>query len=493
MATATLDPPSTLPVVESPIQPEPGGEIPLASIQPAGRDFPDDLWLNLANVPVFAEHSTQTKGGKQLTFGRRELAAVCANCNRRIRETGDYAGIIVGHTPDPDAGQQGPDKALVGLAGPFRMGLIQQPGGQAKWAILADFHVNRKHASVIEDYPRRSPELWVEDSYAEMYLDPIALLGAEAPRLDMGLLYSARRARDGKQVEKYSACAPSATGVFVPDADATATSRPKQAAQPEQYAADEVASNPQESKESAMALSPEDLSQIVQAIEQTDWAQWVRTKMQADTPADQPPAKTPDNPEQFAAENEPPTTPAPPVTPEPPATPVVDPSMAAPPAVTAPPPVPDPNDPLPVKYSRLSGEVGTLRQTVDALKSQLDHERALRVNTERYAALAERRRSRMFDLNAEFETLRYGKATDEQFAAHVKCIDENYREIPLDTNVPTFDGPGAFGPRPGGKVNKERYSKEASDQALKIAKAKAMRGEPASYEEELEKIVNGEG
>ena len=47
-----------------------------------------------------------------------------------------------------------------------------------------------------------------------MFLDPIALLSAECPRLDMGLLYSAMKS--GRVVEKYTAVAPAAGHSFVP-------------------------------------------------------------------------------------------------------------------------------------------------------------------------------------------------------------------------------------------------------------------------------------
>lgn len=462
-ATAELD---TVAVLERPIAAE--AEIPTANILPAARDFPEDAWVNLPNVPVFAEHTTTTKRGRELSFGRWELEAVCRNCNRRIRDTGDYAGLVVGHTRDPETAASAPPMPLVGLAGPFRMGLIRQPGGKAKWAILADFHVRREEADVLRRFPRRSPELWLEDSYEDMCLDPIALLGAEAPRLDMGLLYSALRRQDGREVEKYSACAPSATSVFVPgdkqsarqDYSAESSSAPDSTVEPR-------TSHPG-TENNAMPFSPEDVKQIVDALEQQDWVQWVKSQMKAAPPV------------ADAA--------GPPIG-EPPAVPPLADAAAAPPTT---PPAPPPEDNLPLKYSKLSGEVGTLRQTVDVLRGQLEEERGRRINTERYAALADCRRTRLFDLDAEFELVKYGRLSDEQFTAHVERISTNYREIPLDVNLPTFDLPAATSlSRPGGQKNRERYSKEVSDEALKIAKQKAMRGEPVSYEEVLEEVASG--
>jgi hypothetical protein len=192
------------------------------------HDFPDAEWLTIRDVPVFAEHSTTTKRGRHLTFGQRELQIVANNCNRRIRETGDYAGVIVGHTPEPAESAGLPQMPLVGLAGPFR---VARNGG--KWSILADFHIQRGKEHLVREYPRRSAELWIGDTYEEMYLDPVALLGAEAPRLDMGLLYSAVRHRDPKrEISRYS-------------------------------------------------LTQTEIDQAIKIIEQTDWACWAKSEMSA--------------------------------------------------------------------------------------------------------------------------------------------------------------------------------------------------------------------
>lgn len=494
MATATLSPDAsgTQAVIERPSFPVPDyASIPVANILPAAREFPDDEWLNIPNVPVFAEHSTTTHSGRDLQFGRKELAAVCSNCNRRIRETGDYAGIVVGHTPDPDTASAAPPMPLVGLAGPFRVGLIRQTGGRAKWAILADFHVQRNRADVIRQYPRRSAELWVEDDYGSMYLDPIALLGAETPRLDMGLLYSATHQRFGRRVEieKYSACAPSATSVFIPSDNATKKQHRKDYAAADASAdADGPPNQTANHVPETNTMSPEDVQQITAALESLDWVQWVKKQMAGDVPADAAaPGSVPP-----AAPDVPPA-PVPDAIPPAPAAPDVAP--AAPDAGTpAPPPFPpsDKDDNLPLKYSRLASETTNLRRENEQLRGELENERGKRVNTERYAALADCRRSRLFDLESEFELLKYGKATNEQFVAHLERINANYREIPLDTTIPTFDLPAATSTsRPGGAANREKYSKDVSDKALRIAKEMAMKGQPVSYEKVLEDVASG--
>jgi hypothetical protein len=39
-----------------------------------GGDFPDDQFVTIPNVPVFAEHSTTTEDGRLLQFSYNELS-----------------------------------------------------------------------------------------------------------------------------------------------------------------------------------------------------------------------------------------------------------------------------------------------------------------------------------------------------------------------------------------------------------------------------------
>jgi hypothetical protein len=236
--------------------------IPRANVRGTHTAFDPAQFETIVNVPILAEHETTAADGRRLKFGFDELRQVCARCNQRIRETGDYAAIVVGHTPTAEQKAAGmPEPELIGFAGPWRMGLLGEQGSRQRWAILADCHIFREDLAKWRKHPRRSPELWLEDRYDQMFLDPIALLGAQAPRLDMGLLFAADR--DGRQVERYqAAAAPSATSVSIP------------AHEPRRY----------QSGATGM-LSPEDLQQIVQAISQTDWAQWCQQQMAAQAPA----------------------------------------------------------------------------------------------------------------------------------------------------------------------------------------------------------------
>ena len=76
---------------------------------------------------------------------------------------------------------------VVGFAGPFRLGHIGRTPGSRRAAILADFQIFKDDLKRVRKYPRRSPEVWLEDRYEDIFIDPIALLGAEAPRLDLGM------------------------------------------------------------------------------------------------------------------------------------------------------------------------------------------------------------------------------------------------------------------------------------------------------------------
>jgi len=262
--------------VSNPSLVDPALTLPQANVRGGEDPFPEDQFVTLENVPVFAEHKTTAKDGRELNFTQAELEAVANRCNRRIQETGDYAALVFGHTPDPDD-SAAPMPDLCGFAGPFRLGVLGDPGTRQRYAILADFHVFKDELPRFRKHPRRSPEVWLEDSYAEMFLDPIALLGAEPPRLDMGLLYSA--ARGGRICEKYTAVAPAAGNVFIPSDDLR-----------QKCSAQNAGSSPM--------LAPDDIRQIVDAIEALDWVQFVKDQMASqagpnagvDLPTETPPA-----------------------------------------------------------------------------------------------------------------------------------------------------------------------------------------------------------
>lgn len=343
--------------------------LPRANVRRPGQ-FDPRQFETVPNVPVFAEHQTTAKDGRTLRFGPNELKAVVDRCNRRINETGDYAAVTFGHTPDPnDPNGQMPDVA--GFAGPFRLGTVGEDGARKRYAILADFHIYRGDFERFKKHPRRSPELWLEDTFEEMFLDPIAVLGAEAPRLDLGLLYSAQR--HGKLVEKYAAAAPSSTNTFIPSSNSP---RKMQAGVPDTGG--------------ATMISPEDLRQLMDAFEQTDIFQWARGKMEqeagvnATVPA--PDVNGPQMPDPAMGAPDPGM--APPMGMDagapPPAPPAGLAEAGPPPPAEAGPPMPPPEKPQQYAAEDAAGEYQTADQgTVSG--SKVDHD-PIGTPTQDYAA-----------------------------------------------------------------------------------------------------------
>lgn len=464
---------------------------PVARTVGAAALLSDPDYEHYPNVPVFVEHQTTARNGRILRFGRRELEQVAGRCNRRIAETGDYAGVVIGHTADEPDGS-GPPKPLIGMAGPFRVGRLG-----TKAAILADFHVRKTYVGSLKDFPRRSPELWLADDYAEMFFDPISLLGAEAPRLDMGLMYSRRKHGD-REVEVYTAVCPGPMNA-APRGEVT-IGRPKKtyAAGPQSGAPKPTPQKTQTARR-AMALEAQDIQQIVDALEQLDWVQYVKQQMMTDAagaaPHDEPDADNLGSPDDVPTPDEaPPTADFPPgPAPDAPKLPGIGDGDAdnAPPVPPAPTGIPKPGDkdaPA-VKYAKIFHAVNAMRSELDQAKAALEEERGKRVNVERYAALSERRQLYAFDLDKEAERCKYGKMSDPAFAEHLKMIEDNYRPIPINTHLPTFQVPTPEAP--GGKRALEKYSKEHSDRAFAIAQERSLKGERVSYEAILADVAGG--
>ena len=181
-------------------------ELPVASTTDPGKILNSDDYVFYENVPVFVEHQRVLKNGRALQFGKHELECVVNRSNQRITETGDFAPVVIGHTSSESGAPKPP---MVGWAGPFRLGWLTP--AKDKYAILCDFRIEKDKAALLKDYPRRSAEIWAEERYEDMYLDPISLLGADTPWSDMGVLYS----KDGSGTEKvYYSIAPQAPGAY---------------------------------------------------------------------------------------------------------------------------------------------------------------------------------------------------------------------------------------------------------------------------------------
>ena len=523
-------------------------DLPRANVRRAEDPFPAGGYVTIQNVPIFAEHRTKSSGGRDLHFGRQELQAVVDRCNRRINETGDYAAISIGHTSDPgDAVQKEPE--VIGGAGPFRLGLLGEPGARQRYCILADFHVQRDKVAAYNAHPRRSPELWLEDSYEEMFLDPISLLGAEAPRLDMGLapliptdagtdgavLYSAMKS--GRIREKYAAAGPSCASVFVPAAEGAQR----------KYAAEPAQTSPKDK----IMLAPEDIRQIVDAIESLDWVVAVKDMVAQREYQEQEPAQpavdplAPDAPPGPEAANPAAPTPPAPPTPEAPA-----PEAPAPAAETpaAPPALPADDKPekryaagedkgashpkledlteeeiekylssrrakkyaaeesapegtvAPEKAATAQGSVAGESQTAEKAKyskmesriAELEADRSKQTDEIRKAKLQQLRYHRAFDLEKHIERCRYGKMTDSQFSDHCEMIGEMATPTLANQPMPFSEALlDAAQPAPSVRQQPERYTKELVEKATQYVLDQATAGRPVAYETVLENMVNG--
>jgi hypothetical protein len=412
------------------------------------KEFSSDTFLSVQDVPVFVAHEAELSDGRRVVFGPEELAAIAANCNRRIEETGDYAVVTIGHTPSP--GENKPEPEVVGFAGPFRLGEFA-----GKPAILADFHIFLEYKDALKRYPRRSPEFRLVEDLRQTHLDPIALLGAEPPRLDMGLtlLYSQREG--DLLVERYAAVLPAGSNTFVPSENK------------ERYTMDETL-----------------LKQIVEALENLDWVQWIKRKM-AEEAASKEEGKQ--DPEKYEGQ------PSDKVDPEK-AKQILDEGKVHGQPLTeeqrkmfgaAASREKDADRELRERYQLLEQHLQRQRTELEQLRQDVEAERASRVNAERYSQLVQLRQVYAFDLEKEVERCRASKMTDSQFQDHLSVIRENYRRIPVGERLPPLGAAVEL------EDSREQYSEDIRRRALEIAKRRKESGESCTYEEILEAVKAG--
>jgi hypothetical protein len=242
--------------------------------------FPADQFVHSPGVVVFAEHVTQDSKGKEQKYDRQALQAIVDRCNYRIEDTGDYGVLVKGHNPDDPEAEQPP---VLGFAGNYRLGVIGKK--KPRYAIIADeWHYKDTHEQV-RKLPRRSVEIWMHQDMGERFFDPIACLGAETPRLDLGVKFAKDRA--GHQVEKYSyvspvqakgtpvkyqAVSPGGGNTFVQGTDQNQAN----------YNAEggNVPTGQQMETGADGQLPPAALQQIVSAFSELDFVKWARGKMQ---------------------------------------------------------------------------------------------------------------------------------------------------------------------------------------------------------------------
>ena len=162
----------------------------------AEKCFTPDKYQFQPNVCVFDEHETQKADGTPKKYDVRDLVKILRDNNERIADRDAFSAISNDHTlDDPEAASP----EILGFAGPYRLGMVgnQKPA----WAIFADEFHDKEKLSVIKDLPRRSVELLTFKHSGKQIFDPIAALGAKAPRLSLPVRYDRTRVAE---VERYA-------------------------------------------------------------------------------------------------------------------------------------------------------------------------------------------------------------------------------------------------------------------------------------------------
>ena len=447
---------------------------PSAREELARNRYPDDEFVRVRDVPVFTEHEYVDRHGRTQKYGLAEMKAVCDRCNYRIDNTGNFAVLTEGHTPTKEQLAAGvPMPAVLGYAGPFRLGMVGNV--DPKWAILQDEHHHRDVAERIRRMPTRSPEVWLTEKMNERFMDPIALLGAETPRLDMGMRYA--RTDDGQEVERYAAAGvvsfPSAASTFVPGMTG-GSGHPKEQPEKERNSMADTGSP-------IASLSDEDIAKIVGGIMQTDVMQWCKQQMEQamaggdsemgddgmgdmgpgapgmnDGDADNMPGGEALNDNDADNVGQPPA-----------------------PAPQAPPPTPNPTMAQPQddkkdkyssiaekeRYAKLEAEKAELEAKLAEIQKEKDR-------SERYAKLHELRMTHAFDVEKEIE--RVSDYSESQFLKHCEAIVENYSRIPIGA---TIHVPPAIAEREmKTQQEREQYSRKVTERAMSLVATERAKG-----------------
>lgn len=461
----------------------------------AVQRFSANEFVRVRNVPQFAEHITHDREGNAVVYDRAALESITKRCNSRIADTNDFPPLTEGHTPDRDQMSKGhPMPDVLGYVGPFRLGKI---GNETpRWAIFADEWHHREDVPKLHKLRRRSPELWLEERMEDRFMDPIAALGAETPRLDMGLNHYCRTA-SGRLVEKYTAVAPSATSTFVPS--------------------DEIKKKHQAQENESMALTPQDVQQIVDAIEQLDWVQYVKTQMQngpvptggddmagaagpeaggMDVPGGDAPADAvggdaaAPNPMAGAGGGE--MAPA-----------AEDPAKkmgagmrysadesAAGGLAGMKPAEGDVSDPSLMKFSRVARQQSTMQDKYArmetqyrAMKARLDKIEGDKRHAERYSKLLTLQQQG-FEVDVDDEMERTKAYDPARFSDHLDTIQRYGRRIPVAGAVPSlFMDPELDR---GATQQSEKYAKKRSDTAVRICQTERAKNNNITFEEALQ-------
>ncbi len=170
------------------LMPRPVGLTSLNQMTDYGRanvyDFDNSAkWVTVSDVPLLDEHTMTNDNGEPIAeVDKSALEEIARNNNRKVYDTGDPATLILGHTSDDPRAPEKPAKGFVVnyKVKPFK----RDENGRVVYAIHGDYKVRHKNSHLLEDYPRRSVELW----WHKKDIDPIAMLGGSSPERDLGVV-----------------------------------------------------------------------------------------------------------------------------------------------------------------------------------------------------------------------------------------------------------------------------------------------------------------
>lgn len=138
-------------------------------------------WFTVPSVPLLDEHELTNDAGRPIaTVDRAALEEIARNNNRKVYETGDPATLILGHTSDDPRALE---KPAVGFVTNFRVKPFKRDAnGRTVYALHGDYKLRNDKKHLVEEYPRRSVELW----WSRKDVDPVAMLGGSSPERDLG-------------------------------------------------------------------------------------------------------------------------------------------------------------------------------------------------------------------------------------------------------------------------------------------------------------------
>lgn len=238
------------------------GEVPGERV--AASKFAADRFDKSEDHCVFVENETTGKDGQPRKYTLTELKEIVRQHNGEIEDIGAFPAITSHHTPDEPDGKQ-PD--VLGFSGPFRIGMVGR--NNPRWAIFADEHRHRGNVEAFTKNPYRSVELWsFKDGRKRFH--PIAVTGAEAPRLLMPAKYTIGTDDQGGEVEKFTI----STAAFAGGSNTfTKSDREKFSQQPQQPIG------------GSGMLSPQDIAAIMQALAATPQFVFLTRLMEEDEAA----------------------------------------------------------------------------------------------------------------------------------------------------------------------------------------------------------------